>query len=137
MMEVKGLNKDEVIDCIHRYWMEVISDMPDGISNHEYNEILKHNKTLCTKIRELPVTDAVTEIVEKIRGTEWYHLFNGELRHGASTEDEALYKATDILAVIDDYSEDDDEDWDDYPEAMWVADADDGDDDFELGECIY
>lgn len=32
---------------------------------------------------------------------DWWHIANGELKHGASSEDTALYKAPDIYRVID------------------------------------
>lgn len=54
-------------------------------------------------INSIPTAEpTIDDIAERISNTNWYHIFKGELRHGAHNREEALFKAEDIFNVLKD-----------------------------------
>lgn len=54
-------------------------------------------------IDSIPTAEpTIDDIAERISNTDWYHIFKGELRHGAHDREEALFKAEDIFNVLKD-----------------------------------
>ena len=51
-------------------------------------------------IKALNTADMVTEVLDKIDTTDWYHLSDGKLIFGARHESEAWYKAEDIIKAV-------------------------------------
>lgn len=45
-------------------------------------------------------TADLSELIDKIEGTTWYHIANGKLVEGANGNDAPLYKANEILGII-------------------------------------
>ena len=40
------------------------------------------------------------DLLDAIDGTDWYHIFNGKIVHGANSDMEALYKLNEIIEAI-------------------------------------
>lgn len=73
-----------------------------GIPNGNGIHLISAESTLET-IKELPTAEpTIDDIAERISNTDWYHIFKGELRHGAHDREEALFKAEDIFNVLKD-----------------------------------
>lgn len=53
------VRRQDVIDCIHRYWSQELDKLPTEITEDgemckgDYNSILTHNKELCRRINML------------------------------------------------------------------------------------
>lgn len=60
-----------------------------------------------TVIESLENMRDVNDMIDEIESTDWYRLVDGKLVHGAATEEEALYKANEILAICDKYRSED------------------------------
>ena len=71
-----------------------------SIPEHNYDNC--HNATCKRKSRKDGYEQAVNDIEEMIEDTDWYHIHNGNLIHGANTnEHEPLYKHSDIKNVFE------------------------------------
>ena len=47
---------------------------------------------------------ALSDMIDDIDSTDWYHIHDGQLKQGANSEvHQALYKADDILKICDKY----------------------------------
>lgn len=58
----------------------------------------------CLAIAALEELDIVEKIIDEIEETDWYHIHNGVLIHGANgRDDEPLFRAEDILKICDKY----------------------------------
>lgn len=71
----------------------------------------------------------INRMIDDIEDTDWYHISDGKLVHGANPDDHiALYKHPDIEAICDKYFEiyqyDPYEDDDYYFDAMYDEDCD-------------
>ena len=102
------IRRDEAIQEIKLFFTSIISEMPCN-NKHEIidtelaNIFVEFNKGLCVAIRELPTAEpTIDDIAERISDTDWYHIFKGELRHGAQDREEALFKAEDIFNILKD-----------------------------------
>ena len=61
------ISREEAIDLIHKYWKNEINKLPEVeteeglVLDGNYNEILEHNKAICTALKALPSAEKVGE----------------------------------------------------------------------------
>lgn len=89
------IKRDDVIEAL-----KLLTDEDDPF-DEGYN--LGLNTAILEVKKRIPTAEpTIDDIAERISNTDWYHIFKGELRHGAHDREEALFKAEDIFKVLKD-----------------------------------
>lgn len=71
---------------------------------YHYKDIINQIDEWYEKYEQQARDEAIAELEDKISETDWYHLHNGRMVHGANTDNhEAWYKHSDIKKIFDEY----------------------------------
>jgi len=99
---LEGIDMPKIGDCHH------ITIYDNGNTYVTTSNVLYETDRKDIKAVQIPAPHGRLidgdELADIVDGTDWYHINRkGELVHGAGVEDEALYKADDILTTVNNF----------------------------------
>lgn len=94
------ISRADVIEAVAQQWLFEASAESPYVNDDDIDDYRELAEELLSDIPSAEAEPKLKTVTEAVDSIDWYHLVDGEMKHGAHNEDEAWYKCRDVQDAL-------------------------------------